>query len=352
MPMPLPEFGDIASRGAAVFEEALPGIDARDPNTLATTYTRVLELEFWELWFYMAYLGRELFVTTAQDYLPVHASIWNVPRNQPVAAAGNVIVSGTAGAPVPAGVVFSLSGSTITWTSTTSATMGSAGNVSVPVVASITGAAGNLAPSTQLTISSPVAQINPQIGTVDANGLTGGEDIEGIESWRARILAVIRQKPMGGALNDYIEWAQAALTDAEYVNPVPLMFGLGTVGVPFLMAGPAIPTTVQIAVVQAYLDQVAPVTAQVTALAAKLNPIDVTLHLNPDTTETRAAASQALQYFFLQSAQIGAPTYYSRLNNAVSAGDGEYSHEMITPTADVPAPDALTMNVLGVVAFQ
>ena len=350
--MPLPAAGEIASRGAAVFEEVLPGIDARSPNTLATTYTRVLELEFWEIWFYMAYLGRELFVTTAQDYLPVHASIWNVPRNQPVAAAGNVIVSGTVGAPVPAGVVFSLSGSNITWTSTAATTVSGSGSVSVPVVASVTGVAGNLAPSTQLTISSPVAQISPQIGTVDANGLAGGEDIEDIESWRARILAAIRRKPMGGALNDYVEWAQAALTDVEYVNPVPLMFGPGSVGVPFLMAGPAIPTATQIAAVQSYLDQERPVTAEVTALAAKLNPIDVTLHLNPDTTETRAAAQLALQYFFLQSAQIGGTTYYSRLNNAVSDGDGEYSHEMISPTADVPAPDQLTMNVLGVVAFQ
>lgn len=354
MPMPIPGSGDIAARGAAVFEQALPGIDARTPNTLATTYTRVLELEFFELWFYLAYIARELFVTTAVDYLPDHATIWNVPRNQATAASGNLIVNATAGDPVPEGVVFSLSGSNITWVSTAAVPVTVTGTVSVPVEAQVTGAAGNLPAGTQLTITSPVAGVSPQIGTVDSDGVAGGNDIESIDSWRARILAVIRQRPMGGALNDYVEWAEAALTDVGYVNPVPLMYGLGTVGVPFLMsskAGPVVPTTEQIAAVQAYLDTVRPVTAQVTAMAGVLNPVNVTLHLNPDTTTIRAAATTALQYFFLQSAEIGATTYFSRLDNAISSGDGEYSHELIAPAADVPAPSNITMNVLGAVNF-
>lgn len=352
MPLPIPASGDIAARGAAVFEQALPGIDARTPNNLATVYTRVLELEFFELWFYLAYITRELFVTTAEDFLPDHASIWDVPRNQATGAVGNVLVTGTVGATFPAGVIFTRSGSNITYISTASATADSTGTASVPVEAQVTGAAGNVAPGTQLTISSPVEFFNPQVGNVDSNGLTGGADLEEIEAWRARILAEIRQKPMGGALNDYVQWAEAALTDVDYVNPVGAMFGLGTVGVPFLMAGPAVPTPAQVAIVQAYLDNVRPVTAAVTAIAGALNPINITLHLDPDTLTIRAAATTALQYFFLQSAVLGGTTYYSRLNNAISAGDGEYSHELIAPTADVAAPNALTMNVLGTVTFQ
>ncbi len=352
MPLPLPASGDIAARGAAVFEQELPGIDARTPNTLATAYTRVLELEFFELWFYLAYIVRELFVTTAEDYLADHASIWNVPRDQATGAVGNVLVSGTVGASFPSGVVFSRPGSNITYISTASAAADSTGTASVPVQAQVTGAAGNVAAGTQLTISSPVENFNPQLGTVDPNGIAGGADIEQIETWRGRILAQIRQKPMGGALNDYVQWAEAALTDVTYVNPVGSMFGLGTVGVPFLMGGPAVPTSAQVAIVQAYLDIVRPVTAQVTALAGALNPINIILHLNPDTAAIRTAATTALQYFFLQSAQLGAITYYSRLNNAISAGDGEFSHELIAPTADVAAPNALTMNVLGTVTFQ
>ncbi len=352
MPLPLPGFGDIASRGASVFEQELPGVDARNPNTQATVYTRVLEIEFWELWFYLAYITRELFVTTAFDYLSDHASIWGVPRNAATPSIGNLIVAGTVNAPIPAGTIFSFGGSNITYISTAEVFIGLAGTASVPVEAQVDGAAGNLAAGSVLTITSPIDQINPQTATVDASGLAGGNDIEAIDSWRARILAEIRQKPMGGAQNDYVDWAKRALTDVEYVNPVPLMFGLGTVGVPFLMAGPAVPTAAQMAVVQAYLMSVRPVTAQPTAIAGTLNPIDVTLHLNPDTPTIRSAATTALQYFFLQSAQLGGTTYYSRLDNAISAGDGEYSHELIAPTADVVAPSQLAMNVLGSVMFQ
>lgn len=352
MPMPLPTQGEIAARGAAVFEEALPGIDARDPNTLATTYTRVLELEFWELWFYMAYIGRELFVTTAVDYLPDHASIWNVPRNQAVAASGNVIVSGAVNAPVPAGVIFSLAASNITWTSTAAVNIGADGTASMPVVACAAGAGGNLPAGTQLTITSPVAQITPQIGTVDPNGITGGDDIEDIESWRARILAVIRQRPKCGTAEDYVEWAKAALTDVEYVNPVGGLYGPGTVGLPFLMAGPTIPSPVQVAAVQSYMDQVRPVTAQAMVVAGKFNPVNVTLHLVPDTTQNRAAATTALQYFFMQGGALGAVTYLSQINYAIASGAALSSYELIAPVADTTPPDQLTMNILGTVSFQ
>ena len=82
MALPMPAPGDIAARGAAVFEQALPGIDARTPNTVATTYTRVNEMTIFDLYLYLAYIQRELFVTTAQDYLPDHAAVWQVPRNQ------------------------------------------------------------------------------------------------------------------------------------------------------------------------------------------------------------------------------------------------------------------------------
>ncbi len=354
MALPMPAPGDIAARGAAVFEQALPGIDARTPNTVATTYTRVNEMTIFDLYLYLAYIQRELFVTTAQDYLPDHAAVWQVPRNQPTGAAGNVTVWGNVGAPFPAGAIFSVRGSNITYIATAAVNIGADGTALVPVQAQVTGAAGNLAAGTVLTLASPIEYIYPQSGTVDANGLTGGADLEDIEDWRARILAVIRQRPMGGAQNDYVDWAEAALTGVQYVNPVGSMFGLGTVGVVILMAGPAVPTPTEIATVQAYIADPSrkPLTADVTVVAGTLNPVPVTLHLNPDTTLTRAAATTALQYFFMQSAAIGGTIYFSRLDAAIANGDGEYSHEMIAPTADVPAPSNTAMNTLGLVTFQ
>jgi uncharacterized phage protein gp47/JayE len=351
MPWPVPAPGDIAGRGAAIFEQALPGIDARSPNTVATVYTRVNDMSLQDLYLFQAYIARELFPNTAVDYLWLHAAEWNVPQNQPAGAIGNVLVKGQVGAPFPVGATFSSPSNQI-YVSTGSVNVGTDGNASVPVQASVKGSAGNLAAGTVLTLTSPVANIAPQTGTVDSNGLTGGEDLEDIEDWRARILERIRATPMGGADPDYIQWAQAALTNVKYVLPVRRMFGLGTVGVVIAMAGPALASPDDVATVEAYINNgKRPVTADVTVLAATFNPVNVTLHLNPDTTAIRAAATAALQLSFVQDALIGATTYLSRLNNAVSSADGEFSHEMTLPAADVPAPTQIAMNVLGTVSF-
>ncbi|MGH2930546.1 MAG: baseplate J/gp47 family protein, partial [Solirubrobacteraceae bacterium] len=188
--------------------------------------------------------------------------------------------------------------------------------------------------------------------TVDSGGLTGGEDLESTTSWQARVLARIRTPPMGGAVSDYEAWAKAAMPGVAYVTPLANWGGLGNVGVAVAMTGPAVPTNEEITTIQDYIDPLAPVTANVVVLAASLNAVNVTLHLNPDSTAIRAAATAALALSFQQDATIGAMTYISRLSNAVSSADGEYSHELIAPAADVAAPSATAINTLGTVTFS
>jgi uncharacterized phage protein gp47/JayE len=149
---------------------------------------------------------------------------------------------------------------------------------------------------------------------------------------------------------DYTAWAEAALSGVAYVQTVPNNTGLGTVGVWFAMAGPAAPTTAEVSAVQAYIDTVRPVTAAVTVMAATLVPVNVTLHLNPDTPAIRAAATAALQLSFAQDAAIGGTVYVSRLDNAISSSDGEYSHERSLPAADVAMSNG-QLPVLGTVTF-
>ena len=132
----------------------------------------------------------------------------------------------------------------------------------------------------------------------------------------------------------------------------PAACGGGVVSVVIAMTGLVAPDTTQLAQVQAYINARRPVTAMPTVYACTLNPVNVTLHLNPDTPTIRAAATAALALSFEQDAAIGGTNYLSRLNNAVSSSDGEYSHEMIAPTADVVAPTLFALNVLGAVTFE
>jgi uncharacterized phage protein gp47/JayE len=355
---PIPAPGDISDRCAATYEGELDGIDARNPNTVATTNCRVTEMAMQDLYLYQGNNAFELMPDTAKKWLSRHGAIWGVPQLQPVAAGGNLILTCTPGAVLPADMIFSYSGSNTTYSNVAGVTANGSGVASVPVGASLAGTAGNLAAATQLTLTSPVAGVLSQTAVVDSNGITGGLDLEDLDDWRARILLRIRTPAMGGSANDYIGWTKAALPGVGYVSVLPAYGGLPNVGVVFAMSGPSgpvVPSSGQIAAVQAYLSSPAikPVIAVPVVLAAVLNPLAVTLHLNPDTPAIRAAATAALTLSFQQDAAINGTTYFSRLDNAVSSSDGEYSHDMTLAggVADVAAPTVLSINTLGTVTF-
>jgi uncharacterized phage protein gp47/JayE len=353
MPWPIPAPGDISDRAAATYESvpALAGIDARNDNTVATTNCRITEMAMQDLYFYQGNVALEMMPDTAVDNLPRFAAIYDIPQDQPSAAGGNVIVTGVAGEPVPINTVVSYAGSNTVYLSTAAVNIGSGGTASIPVVAEVAGSAGNLAPGTQMTVTSPVAALTTQAAVVDSNGITGGADLEDPEDWRARILAEIREEPSGGNTDDYVKWAKEALPNVALAACPEGACGGGVVSVVIAMTGLIPPTTEQLAAVQAYIDSKRPVTADVTVYGITLNPVNVTLHLNPDTTATRAAASAALALSFVQDAAIGGTTYVTRLDAAVSNSDGEYSHEMSVPAADVAAPSLFALNILGTVSF-
>ncbi len=352
MPWPVPAPGVISARAASLFEQMLPGIDARSDNTVATSVTRVTELAAQDLYFQQGYYAQQLMPDTATDWLPLHGAEWGVPRIQPSAAGGNILVTGVADGTIPAGVQFT-SPAKVLYTSTAATTLSGAGTGSLSVVADVSGAAGNLPAGTVMTVVSPVAQLAPQKGAVDSSGVTGGLDLESIESWRARILAQIRTEPSGGDYGDYVKWIGEALPGAIGVCP-PAACGGGVVNCAFVLPGPTAPTAEEIAVVQAYVESQAPVTAQpnITVAAATLQPVNISLQLRPNTVTIQAAAAEALALFFQQNQTIGGTLYMSALDEALSTADGELYHERLAPLADVVAPNLFTLLTLGVVSFS
>jgi uncharacterized phage protein gp47/JayE len=352
MPWPVPAPGVISARAAALFEQLIAGIDARSDNTVATTITRIVELAAQDLYFFQGYLAQQLMPDTATDWLPLHGAQWGVPQDQPTAAAGNVLVTGPAGSPIPEGVVFSAPSQAL-YTSIAAVTLSSAGTGSLPVTANVKGSEWNLPAGTPMVVVSPVAGLAPQSGVVDPNGITGGLDLEPISSWRARILAEIRNQPSGGNYADYVGWIEAALPGAVGVCP-PGACGGGSVNVAFVMPGPTVPTAEEIAVVLAYLESQAPVTAQasINVNPVVLQPVNFSLQVRPNTVTIQNAAIAALQLFFQQSVEIGDTLYMSDVDAAIAGADGEQYHERLAPLADVAAPSLFTLLTLGTVSFS
>src|SRR4029453_5774646 len=156
---------------------------------------------------------------------------------------------------------------------------------------------------------------------------------------RTRLLARIQTPPMGGAASDYVDWT-LEVPGVTRVWVAPQEQGPGTVDVRFAMDDAAhpngIPTPADVALVQAHLDEVRPVTAQVIAVAPIPHVLDVTIAtLTPDTPTVRTAVSADLTDTLFPNCPPGAVLFVSWLWEAVSVASGERHHRILDPAGDV-----------------
>jgi uncharacterized phage protein gp47/JayE len=203
-------------------------------------------------------------------------------------AQGEALVSGATGSFAAAGqlqFVYEPNGNTyqsdedITLDATT-------GVVRIKSVA--TGQNQNLLEGAALTVSSPPAGFD-STATVVNKDLSDGRDDETNKEAADRILSRIRNPISGGKAGDYVQWAIEADDAVVSANVLRAPFGLGTVGV-VISAGttdidealdngdPIVltPSDALIETVQAYIDDLKPVTDCPTVMAPTEVAINVT----------------------------------------------------------------------------
>lgn len=305
-------------------------LDANAPASLEQALATGAGLSQAESYRFARDQAMEFFVTTATlaGKLPDHAVQWGVPRLRPKVAVGTVTVSCSQQVIFPAGTQMSIDGS-VRWETTKEISIGSGQSGALPVQAVTAGTSGNVAGGAALTLVSPIAGVTAL--AVDGNGLAGGTDLEDVESWRARIIDMIRNPPAGGSRADYIKWCKAA--GAAYVNPIRGWLGDGTLGVLVGMSGQIAPTEAEVQDIQAYIDDETrrPVRANATVIPATIVPQNLTIALNPDTAAARQQVRAALVAFYA-SLTIGGTIYGSRLDDAISTASGETSHKLLSPS--------------------
>jgi len=348
MPLPIPGSAEIAGRLAAGLEAAFRAggveVDARGENAPLGILGRVQAMGAFDVYLFLQSIAAELLPDTATDWLARHADIWGVPRIAATAAIGTVTLGGSAGLVVPAGVALSAGGVVVT--TDAAATLGSDGLAGVAVTAATAGSAGSLAAGTRLAVVVPIAGLAS--ATVAAGGLVG-QDIEALETWRGRLLERVRSGAAFGQPGSYARTARG-VAGVAYAAEIAGWVGDGSVGVVVLMAGPRVPTSAELAAVQAALDTARPVTARVVAVAGSLLSVPATVTVVPDTVATRAAVTLAWQAFFAAEAAIGGTLPLSRISDAISNAAGEYSHVLTLPAASV-VPTRTQLPVPGAVSF-
>ncbi|CAI9120456.1 baseplate J/gp47 family protein [Brytella acorum] len=340
MTLPIPTPAALAQRFAAALAQqqftasdgTIVTLDATAPQTLEQALSILMALGDYETYLYARDVGIELMVTTATEngLLPQHAQIWGVPREGATSAIGNFVVQSSANNSVtlPVGTLFTVDG-TAQWAVTTETTIAPNASASVPVQATTSGVTGNLAANTTAQMFSPVAGVRSVVS--DQDGIAGGAPIQPVESWRAAIIAEIRQPPGGGTVSDYERWARQA--GAAYVNVVRGWLGRGTVGVIVALDGGVAPTPAQVVAIQAYIDARRPVRGNVTVAAAVVVPQELTIALNPNTTANQAAVIKILTSFYLAQG-IGPTIYVEGINAQISAVAGN-RNTLLMPNADV-----------------
>ena len=348
MPFVRPLLAEILRRIRARLELDLEGSDSTLRRGVLPALSRAQAEATRSLHAHIDWIARQAFADTADaDVLARHAAIFAV---QPIAATFarlSIEITGSDGATLPeATVLRRLGGSDY---DTEADAEIAAGVATLALSARSAGDVGNLEVGAKLTLLSPVAGID-STATVLAT-LEVGQDAEDVESLRARVLGEIRQPAHGGARHDYIQWVREVVAGAA-VFPHALQFGLGTVGVAFLMPDGSIPDAGTVQAVQDYVDPVAPMTAIVTVYAPTPVPTDPQVSITPDTAEIRAAVNAELADLYLREAVPGGTIPISHLREAISLAAGETDHTLVSPTVSPGVGGDLTqIPALGTVSF-
>ena len=343
-----PTLSELIERVRGDIESRLPGADSRLRHSVLDVLGRAHAGSAAGLYGYLDHLARQLMPDTAEaEYLSRWASIWGVRRKSATAVQATASASGVNGSIVPAGTELQR-GDGALYAVTADALI--AGGTAVVSLAAVTpGTGGDVESGSVLTLTSPVAGVAAEL--IVSAVVTAGSDEEDDASLLARLLDRIQKPQLGGTANDYVQWAlaQPGVTRAWAYSQ---WLGLGTVGLTFVMDGrdDILPLGPDVAAVQAALDLLRPVTAELTVFAPSARPVDVSLRLTPDTPAVRAAIALELADLFVREAIPGGTIYGSRISEAVSLAEGEFSHDVVLPAGDIAAGPG-ELLVFGAVTF-
>lgn len=360
MVWPVPAAKTIFSRLAAASEVILLGIYPQGDVKAISRAVRSARGMFAVIWSavapevrethdHVAWWARQWMPDSADDETMIlrHASIWGVEPRAATKAVGAVTVEGVAGTVLASGIVLT-STATNTYVTTSGGTIAPGGTVIVTAEAVTAGSAGNLESGVQLA----TVAAYPEISKITvATAFAGGADDETPEEVQVRYLQRIREPPMGGSSADYKAWV-GNVASVYAVKVVEDWIGRGSVGLVIALKNddgtPRVPTELELTAIGSYIGAqgsqtgVRPVTARIIPLAAELVEVPASVRLRPDGAMTRAAVQAAYDRFIAtigdeddieNEGPIGATIEPSRISEAISAADGEYSHDLTVPAA-------------------
>jgi len=332
MPITRPSLQTLVTR---ISGDIQGGIDATAPllqSSVLMVLARVFAGAAHLLWGFLFWMSKQVMPDTAEaEYLERWAAVYGIYRLPATFATGEVEVIGTNGITLPAGTVFVAAGGTQYASAADETTAG--GTATLAITALTEGAVGTLADGQVLNLLQPVAGIQP---SGIATAIIAGSDAESDDAMRVRLLKRIQDPPQGGSQADYFEW-MLAFPDAAVLNAwcYPNYAGAGTVGLTFTVPGGPVPSGGEVSAMQAYIEELAPVTAQIICFAPVLVTVAPTIHLVPSTIALKAAVEASLSDYFANNGAPGTTLYLSQIHEAIASVAGVVDHTLTLPAANV-----------------
>ena len=299
---------------------------------------------------------RQFFATTAErEYLEIIGSQFGLTLNPAAKATGVLRFTGVDGTTIPSGTeVVREDGAVFITTEGGDIGDSVSSLLDLAAEADLAGTTGNMDDGTDLALSSPISGADTAVNAYGA--WSTGTDDEATEDFRDRVLARIREVPQGGAEADYVAWMRA-VSGVYRAKALPLARGAGTVDGVFLDTSGTgilgIPTSPQIAAVQAYVDSVRPVTADFVAAAPSTVSVAITVgSIVPNTSDARAAVEAEWNALFRAKALVagGTTLYISELWAAASQASDVSAIDIDSPTGTTTCEDDEAF-ILGVVTW-
>jgi len=326
-----PTLTQLISRAQSDIETRLDGAVASLRRTVEYVLARVVAGAAHGLHGHLVWLSKQLMPDTAEDEIMERwADIYDVERTAAVKASGTVGITGSNGSTCPDETEWQTADGTV-YIQDGDATI-AAGVATITVEAEVGGDDGNQTVGTTLSLVSPVAGIDTD-GTVSGSGLTGGTDQETDAALQSRLLLRMREPPKGGGPGDYVNWA-IEVSGVTRAWQIANGDGVGTVVVYFVRDNDVtiIPDASEVSDVQDYLDDLAPVTADVNVYAPTETAVDFTISVTPNTAAVKAAVQAELEDYIERNGTCEGTSFpISQLDEAISLATGETDHTMTVP---------------------
>lgn len=266
------------------------------------------------------------------------AALYGVDRLAATAAYGTALATGNAGTPLLAST--QLRGQNGLDYTVLEATILGAGATPVPVRCNTAGSASNLIAGQVLMLIDPVLGVTSTL-TIDANGLTGGDEEELVDDWRVRVadewVVVGRRGGRSGKPEDYRFWAKSAHPSVTSALVAMHTLAVGTVIVRPICDGLAdrMPTAAVLAAVEAKLTDIAPATADWRVASPIVRPVAVSINLLPevDSIANRSAIQAALNALVMAESSETAILTVGEIDEAIATVTNQYTR--LAPLANL-----------------